>query len=455
MAGAATPAAQATTAPAAGMTPSAKPAYKTGVSGKVVWLVRSTPAENKGQTEVFLPLIKRELPNVQMEHTIVPQNQYNAKINSMAAAGEPLEIWGFGGNYYDFWVRGLSNDLTSYIQADNWDVNSYFLPGLPDIYKIGGKYWGLPQLTCFGSIMVYNKTAFDQAGLAAPSPSWDDESWTTDKFVEYATKLTKNYGKPDGFYGASVSLWPNHISLPYLWGSDAYLPEHYTNFVAPKTQMNQPAIIDAFQWRQDLIWKHKVHPDPAINTALTQVGNAFATGRIGMDLDGGWVFWTSSAIKDFKVGFAPLPMAKTRKNVTFNDFWIMGRGSQNKDAAWQVMRVLTSVEGTREYSTNSGTPPTVRESLDTWLQGRSQFSGMSVDDLRKVTVGGIEKGRAQESPDHLFVQWARIDDTYNQNVDPLWKNQGDAKTIIPKVTEAVDKVVMEVYEQFKDKIPAH
>ena len=43
-------------------------------------------------------------------------------------------------------------------------------------------------------------------------------------------------------------------------------------------------------------------------------------------------------------------MAKTRKNVTFNDFWIMGKWSQNKDAAWQVMRVLTSVEGTKGYS---------------------------------------------------------------------------------------------------------
>ena len=452
----ATEAPKPTTAPAAATTPAAKSAYKTDVKGKVVWLVRSTPEENKGQTEVFEPLIKKELPNVQVERIIVPGTEYIPKINSMAAANEPLEIWGFGGNYYDYWVRGLSNDLSPYIQADNWDIQSYFLPGLMDKYKIGGKYYGIAQLTCFGSIMVYNKTAFDAAGLKAPSPDWNDETWNMDMYLDYATKLTKNYGKPDGFYGSMVSLWPNQYTLGYLWGADAFLPEHYSNFIAQKTQMNQQPVIDAFQWRQDLIYKHKVNPDPGLNTALTQVGNPFQTGRVGMNLDGGWVFWTSSSIKDFKYGFAPLPMAKTRKNVTFNDFWIMGKWSTNKDAAWQVMRVLSSVEGTKGYSVNSGTPPTVRDSLDTWLESRSKITGMSVEDLRKVTVGGIEKDRAQESPDHIFVQHPKIQDSFDAAIDPLWKNSSTTAAIeIPKVTATMDKVVKEVYDQFKDKIPPH
>lgn len=450
----------ATTAPkptaAAAVTPAAKPAYKTDVKGKVTWLVRSTPAENKGQEEVFEPMIKKELPNIQLERVIVPGAQYIPKINSMAAANESLEIWGFGGNYYDYWVRGLTQELSSYIQADNWDIANYFLPGLMDKYKIGGKNWGIAQLTCFGSIMVYNKTAFDKAGLKAPSPSWDDETWNIAQFLDYSQKLTTNYGKPDGFYGALVSLWPNQYTLPYLWGVDSFLPTHYTDFIAEKTALNQQGVIDAFQWRQDLIYKHKVHPDPGINTALTQIGNPFQTGRVGMNLDGGWVFWTSSAIKDFKVGYAPLPMSKTRKNVTFNDFWIMGKWSANKDAAWQTLRLLSSVEGTKGYSVNSGTPPTVRASLDTWLESVSKFTGMSVEDLRLVTVGGIDKGRAQESPDHLFVQHPKIQDSFDAAIDPLWKSGATTAAIeIPKVAATMDKVVKEIYDQFKDKIPAH
>ena len=50
--------------------------------------------------------------------------------------------------------------------------------------------------------------------------------------------------------------------------------------------------------------------------------------------DGGWLFWTMSDIKDFKMGYAALPKAKTNKHINFNDFWIMGRWSTNKDAAW-------------------------------------------------------------------------------------------------------------------------
>jgi ABC-type glycerol-3-phosphate transport system substrate-binding protein len=111
--------------------------------GKVTWLVRSTPAENKGQEQAFEPAIKKSLPNITIERAVVPQNQYIPKINAMAAANESLEIWGFGGNYYDYWWRKLPEDLTPFINADKWSVQEYFQPGLMDIYKINNKFYGL------------------------------------------------------------------------------------------------------------------------------------------------------------------------------------------------------------------------------------------------------------------------------------------------------------------------
>ena len=82
-------------------------AQSSSQSGKVAWLVRTTPQENKGQEEVFEPAIKRQLPNLQIERIVVPQAQYIPKINAITATQESLEIWGFGGNYYDYWWRGL------------------------------------------------------------------------------------------------------------------------------------------------------------------------------------------------------------------------------------------------------------------------------------------------------------------------------------------------------------
>ena len=431
----------------------AAPATSGGAGGQVNWLVRSGKEENGGQEKVFEPMLKEKLPKVKIERIVVPSDQYIPKINSMAAANETLEIWGFGGNYYDYWWRKLPQDLTSYISADKWDVGKYFQDGLMDIFKINGKYYGVSQLSTYGSVLLYNKDLLDKAGLKAPPVDWDDASWTMDKYLEYATKLTKDPSTPNGVFGTSMDLWAKMTSLPFLWGGDSWTKEHYANFIAEKTNFNSEPVLQAHTYLQDLIYKHKVMPDPATAKSLGQLGNPFKTGKIAMSLDGGWLYWTSSDIKDFKFGFAALPKGKANKNISFNDFWIMGRWAKNKDAAWQVMRVLSSVEATSKYAEMTFTPPTPRESLSSFLKGVSKASGQSIEDLTKVTTGAIKKERSQESPDHLFLQHPKINDIYSQELDVLTNNKEKAADWVPRVGKIMDSTVKAIYDQFKDSRP--
>lgn len=449
-AAAAAPAAAPTTAAAA----QAAPSGGKSVSGTVTWLVRTTVEENNGQAQVFEPLIKQQLPNVKVNRVIIPQDQYIPKINSMAAANDSLEIWGFGGNYYDYWARNMPQNLDGYIASDKWDIKNYFLPGLSDIYNIHGHQYGLPQLTCYGSNLVYNKDLFDAAGIKYPTTDWDDKSWNMEAMLEIAQKLTKNYGTPDATYGVSMSLWDRMTSLSYLWGGDSWVPEHYTQFIAQKTNFNSKENIDGHQFRQDLIYKYKVHPDPAVDQGLNQFANPFKTGKIAMVMDGGWQYWTTSDITEFKVGVAPVPWQKTNKTIIFDDFWIMGRWAKNKDAAWAVMRVLTSVEATTKYSLLSGTPPTPRESTEAWAKGRAQFFGLPLDQFTKMLSQSIEKSRIQESPDHLFLQHPKIDTTYTNEIAALWNHpDATAEKVMPAVTKALDQTVLDIYNQFKDSMP--
>jgi len=132
----------------------------------------------------------------------------------------------------------------------------------------------------------------------------------------------------------------------------------------------------------------------------------------------------------------------------------MARWSNAKDAVWAIMRVLTSVEATTKYSELSGTPPTPRDSTDPWLKKLSDFTGQSVDDLKKVTLGAIQAERTQESPDHLFIQWPKISTTYSNKISALWNN-GDtsAEKEWPAIVKEIDQVVGEIYNQFKDSMP--
>ena len=424
-----------------------------GGTGQVNWLVRSGKEENGGQEKVFEPMLKEKLPKIKVERIVVPADQYIPKINSMAAANETLEIWGFGGNYYDYWWRKLPQDLTSYITADKWDVNAYFQPGLMDRYKINNKYYGVSQLSTFGSVLLYNKDLLDKAGLKAPPVDWNDASWTMDKALEYATKLTKDPGSPNGTFGMSLDLWAKMTSLPYLWGGDSWTKEHYTDFISPKTNFNSEPVLQAHTFLQDLIYKHKVMPDPATAKSLGQLGNPFQTGKIAMALDGGWLYWTSSAIKDFKFGFAALPTGKSNKNINFNDFWIMGRWAKNKDSAWQVMRLLSSEEATTKYAEMTFTPPTPRKSLDAFTKALAKASGQSLEDLNKVLTGAIDPKRSQESPDHLFLQHPKLDSTYSQELDALTNNKEKAADWVPRVGKIMDETAKAIYDQFKDSRP--
>jgi len=62
--------------------------------------------ENKGQEEIFEPALKKA--GITVNRIVIPSKDYIPKINTLAAAKESLEIWGFGGNYMDYWARGLS-----------------------------------------------------------------------------------------------------------------------------------------------------------------------------------------------------------------------------------------------------------------------------------------------------------------------------------------------------------
>ncbi len=423
------------------------------VSGPVTWLVRTNLPENRGQETIFEPLIKERIPGVTVTRIVIPTDQGSTKINSMAAANTSLELWGFGGNYMDYWARRLPQNLDSYIIGDKWDLKAYFLPGLPEIYNVKGHQYGLPQLTTYGSNLVYNKDLFDAAGLQHPPLDWEDRAWNMDAMLVDALKLTKGYGAPDATYGISMGLWDQMTSLAYLWGGDSWLPEHYTNFIAPKTNFGAPENVAAHQYRQDLIYQHKVHPDPAIEQGMNQFANPFKTGRIAMLMDGGWQYWATSDITAFKVGVAPVPWSKTNNTINFDDFWIMGRWAKNKDGAWAVLRVLTSVDATTRYSLLSGTPPTPRAATEPWAAERAKFFGLTLDEMTKMLAQSIDQ-RTQESPDHLFLQYPKMSDTYSNEIAALW-NHADvtAAMVIPQVTTAIDQVVLGIHTQFKDSLP--
>jgi multiple sugar transport system substrate-binding protein len=434
--------------PAQGAPPAPPPS---SLSGKIHLYVRPSQAELMGQTEVLFPTFKRVAPNVEVVHDVFAASNadesYSSKLLTMFAAGTPPDVWGFGQNYMGFWARGMVADLTPLITRDKVDLTQ-FHTGLPEKFRVKGRYYGLPQLTTFGTLLFYNKPLFESAGLPFPTTDWDDRSWTLEAMVDLARKLTKNPGQPDAVYG--LAYGPHAVMHAWLFGGNLFLPEHWTEGIAPHTLLDSNEAIEGHQFAQDLRWTYHVAPQPGVDPTD---GVTFQNGRYAMVLDGGWNFWSYTLIKDFKWGAAAIPWRATNKNVNYNDFWELSSQSTNRDAAWAFIKHVTSAEVQREYSRLTGTPPTQKSAMDVWYQ---RYDGlMTRTELERVTRGAIEPKRSEEDPGHVFIEWTKLSRFYSAEVNtPLQNKAGAAKELLTRARPAYDAIAREIYDTWKGRTPS-
>jgi multiple sugar transport system substrate-binding protein len=139
-------------------------------------------------------------PNVTINVTSYPENNYGVKLDTAIAAGkEPDLVLVFGPEQMR---QGLLLPLDDMIAANNINLSQY----VPSIVEPGDEfscnYEG--HMYCLGSYagsvqMLYNKDMFDKAGLEYP-PAWPPI--TPDQFVSDACKLTD---KADGVWGGAAS----------------------------------------------------------------------------------------------------------------------------------------------------------------------------------------------------------------------------------------------------------
>jgi multiple sugar transport system substrate-binding protein len=434
-------------------TPTAAPAPKPATSGSapsgsVSWLMRSNPFENKWERETVIPGFQKEYPNVKVDLIVVPFAQVDPKLSAMIAGGTPPEIFSeFGASGFgDYFARGILKDLTPYFQGDNFDMNR-FLPGIVDIYKRNGRMYHMPQVTNFGVMTFYNKNLFQAAGVKELPVSWDDASWNWDTMVEYAVKLTKNYGQGvNAQYGVNIAQFQNLWMSAYLWGDDPFLPDQYRTGLAQKTQIDHPNVVASAQAAADVIYKHKAAPTPADVQTLGALGDIFASGKIAISFGLPTQAYGNYKDAPFKWGIAPIPHKTADKVSLFNGCWFIEKDSKNPDAAWKVLTYLLTDESAKQMQEQTGFLVPLTSMLDPWINQFVPKTGMSADDLRTVITTANKVG--VENTNHLFVDWPEISTTLTQGLDLLWTNKGTAEQAIKAVKPKVDAVVSKTFEKY-------
>ncbi|HEX6970824.1 MAG TPA: extracellular solute-binding protein, partial [Limnochordia bacterium] len=241
-------------------------------------------------------------------------------------------------------------DLRPYLAADEDEVEpTDFYPGdfRAGIVQSGphaGERFGLPRYTN-ASVIFFNRTAFDAAGVTAPDRLAQQGAWTWDALRDAARKLTLRAEGRVTRYGYRTFFGDARF-MPWVWGAGGALLD------GPRqVAIDRPAAIAGLNYLHALIWEDEV--------ATFQ--GAFERGEIAFREQGSKDMGPyGNVIGDaFEWDIAPLPAgpAGVQGNWVAGDMWAISRTTKHPEAAWEFLKFLTSTEGMEIMTRLTGLPP--------------------------------------------------------------------------------------------------
>lgn len=218
-------------------------------------------------------------------------------------------------------------------------------PGPLATNKWDGHYYGLPQNTNT-QVLVYDKAAFEAAGIANPPA-------TIDEFVTDACKLTDTAKGTYGYAQGGTYFW---APAPLFYAMGGKIVDE--GITTATGYINSAESVAAFTMMKDLYDKGCMSPNLLGGGIATDAGQG--TGIYAMIIDGPWMVDIYKAnYPDLKYAFAPIPAgANGTSSVVGGEDVVILDGSANKEAAQKWVSYLMSVDSQKALA-QVGVVPTI------------------------------------------------------------------------------------------------
>jgi len=290
--------------------------------------------------------------------------------DQLIAAGKSPDIINTG----DLFVAAQKNllvDLSPYISKDKTINVKDFYPALLNAVKFQGRQLALPYRFNVG-LLYYNKTLFDDANVAYPTAKW-----TQKNLISAGQKLTK------------TSQW-GIASTPGWWGEWLiHVRQSGGDWLQDGVvALDSPQAIAGLTFFRDKVTKYKMSPGPKDDSF-----GGFSGGKTGMEYGGHTGNWPSyNAVSSLKWDIQVLPRgARTSKGAELAlEAWGVSSKTANKQAAYEAVKFLTSVNFLTTQWTELRLPPT-RQSVAKAALAVPKASRPSPQNLEAL-FGGIATG---------------------------------------------------------------
>jgi multiple sugar transport system substrate-binding protein len=376
-----------------------------------------------------------------------PNGAFDAKFNALIQAGTPADIWSHLGQagFADYYHRGLLLNLDPLVKQVHYSFGSTPM-NLVNTYRKPSGLYGIPSIT-LDSFLFYNKDIFDaynkahpSAKLAYPPVNWNDKSWTWDKMVSEAKKLSGMKINGAKTYGFLSNIFP---FMGYAWqaGSEMFnQPKSYVTGAPTSINLTDPKTVAFLQSIQDLFKTHVSPPYSSVKQISNTGADPFQYGNIAMETTGGWDFRNNRTVK-FHWAAGAMPWKVSNKDTLFTDPYMVSKSSKHPMEAMQFIQYLTNAQSMNAYVKGVGFTPSNPDYLGLWYSQYSQITGMSKEALQTLVIGGRKYGF--ESPNHLIDSFSQIHNAMVPFMDKIFYAQGTAASILAQEQTAIDAILQQ------------
>jgi len=418
-------------AAACGGTP---PNVNTGSQVTLQWYFEANPDEAALAKKIVNKFMAQN-PDIKIVIQLGDLSHQEQKLRTEIAAGSVPDIIRLAELGYGAYAKqGLLADLNTFIKKDQQfqdEVQSQEYPALVNTFTWEGKYYVIPEQVTH-TALFYNVDHLRAAGLTMPT-SWDDTSWTWDKFLNYATRLTQSSGGRTTRYGfAEAWWWPLTATSVLAAANGGMWFEQPVNPGPKSSNLSDPNIVETVQWYADLSNVHKV---AAGDRALqSQSGfQLFQTGKASMCIVGHWYYGAFAGTPGLHFDIAPIPIGPHGGSHSLTNIGGTGVAVSSKtkypEQAWRFAKYWGGVEATKMRNIWVPTLLSVGQS-QAYLQSNSAMAhaNLFIDVLAKGYVHSLPVSRA----------WDNFSTPYGTVLSDIWDGKSTAQRALPGLDQTID-----------------
>jgi multiple sugar transport system substrate-binding protein len=354
----------------------------TSADGKTVVRYMNFSANDGHEEDLdkIVAAFEKENADIDVRVETLPFDDYFTTLQTAVAGDTAPDT--FELNYENFVTYAKNGSLAELSDVDD----SAYEKSLVDAYASDGKQYGLPE-SFSNVVLFYNKTLFEQAGVALPTADW---TWADEQAA--AEKLTN---KGAGVWGDYQPVTYNEFYKALAQTGGEFLAED-----GKSATFDSPEGLKAANW---LVSKNGATMPTEADGAGTPDFDSklFKDGKLAMWHNGIWMF-DALADASFEWDVVVEPGDTTKASAMFVNGLAVSSASKNVEAAQKWITFLSSSDTTTQVRLDSSweLPPVADESkLASYLEEPKPANRQAVFDSLENSVLPPVIERQQEMQD--------------------------------------------------------